>query len=233
MRVRNLLFSIIALAAVESDEAVAQDRVGFVVDGSWKDWGGFNEMDPWYDVVPDTNTTVDITRIGYGWGEYGPPDGEQRELFAFILRFVDPPFQASKPTTMELFFDVSMDRTFGESTPPWPKLRADYCIGVTGQDGGLTTEFHRRYTGSQWDITSGTDITELEIALSGQWLEGAIPWSALGDPAAPADPDSYLPLRFAVRVSQDTFHDYMPDGRVFEHGLTVVVPQSWGRIKSR
>lgn len=195
-------------------------------------------MDPWYDVVPDTNDTVDITRIGYGWGEYGPHDsdgGQRRELFAFILRFVAPPFQGSEPTTMELFFDLSMDRTFGELTPPWSDFRADYCIGVTGEDGRLTTEFHRRYVDSRWETTTGSDIAQLEIALSGRWLEGAIPWSALGDPAAPEDPDSYLPFRFAVRVSKGTFHDYMPkaDRGVFEHGLTIIDPQSWGRIKQR
>ena len=136
---------------------------------------------------------------------------------------------------MELFFDLSMDRTFGELTPPWPDFRADYCIGVTGQDGGLTTEFHRRYVDSRWESTTGSDISELEIALSGHWLEGAVPWSALGNPEAPADPESYLPFRFAFRVSQGTFHDYVPDAEwgVLEHGLTVVDPQSWGRIKQR
>ena len=236
MRVRNVLFSIMALVAVDGGQAVAQSRAGFVVDGDRSDWGGVNEYDPRYDVVPDTSLAVDIRVIGYGWGEYGPNDGqEKRELFAFILRFLAPPFQGSEPTTMELFFDLSKDRTFGELTPPWPDFRADYCIGVTGQDGGLTTEFHRRYVDSRWESTTGSDISELEIALSGRWLEGAIPWSALGDPAAPEDPESYLPFRFALKVSQGIFQDYMPnaDRGVFEHGLTIIDPHSWGRIKQR
>ena len=236
MRVRNLLFSIIALAAVAGDEAVAQNRAGFVVDGDHSDWGGGTEYDLRGDVVPDTSRAVDIRLIGYGWGEYGPNDGrEKRELFAFILRFMAPPFQGSEPTTMELFFDLSKDRTFGELTPPWPEFRADYCVGVTGQDGRLTTEFHRRYVDGQWETTTGSDIAQLESALSGRWLEGAVPWAALGNPKAPEpeDSDSYLPFRFAVRVSKGIFHDYMPDGRVFEHGLTVVVPHSWGEIKQR
>ncbi|MCY3735385.1 MAG: hypothetical protein OXG13_03225 [Gemmatimonadaceae bacterium] len=231
---RNLLFLVgIALAAIDGNEAVAQNRTTFVVDGGRDDWGGGAYGDPWYDVVPDTNSTADIGVFDYGWGEYGPLD-EKRELFAFLLGFVAPPFQGSEPTTMELFFDLSMDRTFGELTPPWSDFRADYCVGVTGQDGRLT-EFHRRYVGNKWDITSGTDIAQVEIALSGHWLEGAVPWSALGNPEAPADPDRYLPFRFAFRVSQGRFHDYVPNAEegVLEHGLTVVVPHSWGRIKQR
>ena len=92
--------------------------------------GGLNEYDPRGDVVPDTSRAVDIRVIGYGWGEFGPNDGREKcELFAFILRSMAPPFQGSDPTTVELFFDLSMDRTFGELTPPW-------VLGGPGPRGG-------------------------------------------------------------------------------------------------
>ena len=53
------------------------------------DWGGGSGFDQFHDVIPDTNSTVDIRRYGFGWGNYGDPKGERaplpRELFAFIL----------------------------------------------------------------------------------------------------------------------------------------------------
>ena len=236
MQVRNVLFSIIALAAITGDEAVAQDRFGFVVDGNPEEWGG-RGLDSIFDVVPDTNSTVDIGSFTYGYGEYwsdgfdAPPDS----LFAFLIFFLAPPFQGSEETTVELFFDVSMDRTFGELTGPWPEFRPDYVIGVTGSNGALTTEFRRRYVGGQWETTSGADIAEVKGALSGNWLEGAMSWSALGNPKPPADPDKHQPFHFAVRTTKGTLHDYVPDvdRGVFESWLTMVVPQSWGRIKQR
>ena len=237
MRVRNVLLSIIALAAVDgADVAVAQDRVGFVVDGNPKDWGG-RGLEHWHDVVPDTNSTVDVDTFTYGYGEYwsGGFDAPSENLFAFLISFLAPPFQGSEETTVELFFDVSRDRTFGELTPPWSDFRPDYVIGVTGSNGALTTEFHRRYVGGQWETTSGADISEVKVALSSDWLEGAITWPALGNPKVSADPDKGQPLHFAVRTTQGIYHDYVPnaDEGVFDHWLTIVIPQSWGRIKQR
>ena len=237
MRVRNVLFSIIAVAGVDGDLATAQDTSAFVVDGSPAEWGGLSGGNEWQDVVPDTNSTVDILAYGYGYGEYwrdGSPE-EKDELFAFIFEFLAPPFQGSEEMTVELFFDVSLDPTFGKLTGPWPDFRPDYCIGLTGQGGRLTTEFHRRYVGGQWETTSGADITEVEVALSGRYLEGAIPWSALGNPEAPTDPNKYLPFNYAFQATKGTYRDYVPNTEtgVFMDSITLVAPQSWGRIKQR
>ena len=208
MRIWNVLFLMGALAWGQgADVATAQDAVTFAVDGDNRDWGGGSGFDQFHDVTPDTNSTVDIRRYGNGWGEFGDPKGEMaplpRELFAFILGFLAPPFQDSEPTTVELFFDASIDPASGDLTPPWKEFRPDYRIGVTGQNGSLTTEFYRRYVGGQWETTTGSDITELEVALSGDWLEGAVPWAALGSPGGPAgNPDEELNFRWAFQVSK-------------------------------
>ena len=217
MRIWNLLFLMGALAGGQgADVATAQDAVTFAADGDPRDWGGF-DLERFHDVTPDTNSTVDIDAHGFGWGEFGDRKGVMaplpRELFVFIFGFLAPPFQGSDPTTVELFFDASVDPASGDLTPPWKEFRPDFRIGVTGQDGSLTTEFYRRYVGGQWETTTGADIAELEVALSGDWLEGAIPWAALGSPGGgpEADPEEDLWFRWAVQVSKGTYREYLPD----------------------
>ena len=244
MRVRNLLLSIIALAAVHGAEvATAQNLVTFTVDGDWRDWSEWGPTGPddYHDVTPDTNSTVDIVAYEYGYGKYGPIGDNappQRELFAFIFEFLAPPFQGSDPTTVDLFFDVSPDTTFGDRTSPWePKgFRPDYRFTVTGQGGRLTRESYRRYTGGQWNApTEGADITELEVALSGKFLEGAIPWTAVGSPAPDAGPDKpeVRTYAWAAEVSKGTYREYVPDvPYFFSHYLTAVESLPWGMVKN-
>ena len=83
---------------------------------------------------------------------------------------------------MELFFDVSADSALGEAQPPWVDFLPEYRIEIAGQDGQPTREIHRRLVGGEWAVTEGEDIPEVEVALSGEWLEGAVPWPALGNP---------------------------------------------------
>ena len=242
MRMQRVLFLVGAAAALGlgGDVATAQDP--FVVDGDWRDWPGVGGPGLYYDafedVTPDTNSTVDV--IGYsfeGWDPLHPP---KPGYFLLLFEFWAPPFQGSVPTTVDLFFDVSPDTTFGDPTPPWRLFRPDYRLTVTGQDGRLTSEAHRRYTGGRWQApTEGADIPELEVALSGQWLEGAIAWSALGgDPPRPED--EFMPqvrtYSWAVQVSQGPYRDYVPDDLPRDDPimiyLTTVEAQSWGRVKS-
>ena len=117
MRAGNvlLLLSAVVTLALGAQVAMAQDRLTFTVDGDWQDWNYVSALDWPYDVTPDTNRTVDIRRYAYGWGEYGPRGDNappRRELFAFIFRFADPPFQGSDTTKVDLYFDVP-------PTPPW------------------------------------------------------------------------------------------------------------------
>lgn len=240
MRVRNLLFLMAGVALTDGDVAIAQ--TAFAVDGDWRDWGRWpDEFDRSRDVIPDTNSTVDIRRYEIGGNLYRAEQGYQ---YTFILRFMAPPFQGTEETTVEWLFDVSPDTTHGELASPWRGFRPDYRIGVTGRDGALTKEFHLRWAGGQWDATEGTDIAELKIALSGQWLEGAIPWSALGNPVMledlPAEGGHYN-FKWGLRVSKGMFRDYVPDDsqqnpwRPFGgHGYawpTDMGRESWGSIK--
>ena len=244
MRVRNLLFLVGVAAALGlgGDQATAQHRFDpFVVDGDWRDWGHLGSTDALKDVIPDTNSTVDIVAYSYAGvdpleGEYSPKPGH----FVFIFEFWAPPFQGSDPTMVDLYFDVSPDTTFGDPTPPWRLFRPDYRLTVTGQDGRLTTESHRRYTGGRWQApTEGADIPELEVALSGQWLEGTIAWSALGGDL-PRPEDGTMPqvrtYSWAVQVSKGPYRDYVPDDlprdEPFMEYLTTVEARSWGKMKT-
>ena len=83
MRVRNVLFSIIALAAVNGADPAMGQKGNFVVDGDPGDWaGGPSRQDEYADVVPDTNSTVDV--IGF---EFGSADvfNVSDTLFTFLF----------------------------------------------------------------------------------------------------------------------------------------------------
>ena len=77
---------------------------------------------------------------------------------------------------MELSFDVSQDFTYGAQMQlPWDDFRPDYVVGVTGSSGDLKKEFYGKYADGEWKKKEGADIPGVEVALSGLWLEGAIP----------------------------------------------------------
>ena len=244
MRTKTFQLMLTALLAlVLTGSASAQDAVNFVVDGDLREWG-VGRFDGRHDVVPDTNSTVDIRGFEFCGscpfhlnGISEAPD----TLFAFFLRFLAPPFQDAEETTVELFFDVSVGATYGAPQPSWTDFRPDYVFGVTGKDGALTKEFYWRHTGSEWVKKEGADIAELEVALSGKYLEGAVDWKLLDVP------DTDLPIKEiemfnqkkAVQVSKGAFRDYVPDsgqppldGSIFSFN-TNVEPASWGRIKAR
>lgn len=238
MRAWNLLFLVAAVVLSPSADVAAQDFFTFTVDGDPEDWGGDPRyFDTAFDVTPDTNSTVDIRRYGFGYGMYGPREENApplRELWAFMFKFLASPFQGSEPTTVDLFFDVSAvsdDPTFGEPTPPWEDFRPEYHVTVTGQDGRLTMESYRRYIGGQWGTpTEGTDISEVEVALSGLYLEGAILWSALGSPNP--DPMERWTFSWAAQVSKGTYRDYVPrNGHPMTRDFTTVEPMPWGKVK--
>ncbi|MCY3737649.1 MAG: hypothetical protein OXG13_14675 [Gemmatimonadaceae bacterium] len=235
MRVRNVLFLMGAMALGQgADVARAQDPGRFVVDGDPQEWFGLNSFDTAFDVVPDTNSTVDLD--SYGIGGFGGSG-------AFIFRFLAPPFQGSDTTTVQLFYDVSNDSAFGALVPPWPDwFRADYAFGVSGSNGALTQEFYWSWTGSAWEKKEGADIPELEVALSGEYLEGAFPVSNVGWPPSPPMVDAetgweYARLWWAVQVSKGEYRDYLPDLSRGPYGddriWTDVDLQSWGEIKTR
>ena len=150
----NMLFGSVCaiMSGYGTDTAHAQDTWEFVVDGDWGDWGrgGPSEGDEFYDVTPDTNSSIDIITYGYGLGSFrgdGASGPEDRELFVFIFRFLEDPFRDSTQTSVELFFDVSADSTLGEATPPWVGFLPDYRIEIVGRNGGLTKEIYAVLSG--------------------------------------------------------------------------------------
>ena len=222
----NTLSVLACLLGYGATGAGAQDASSFVVDGDWRDWGGGGpgEGDELYDVAPDSNNTIDIITYAYGHGSFG-----ERQLFTFIFRFLEAPFQGSSDTSVQLFFDVSADTTQGEAQPPWVGFLPEYQIEIVGRDGGLTRQIHRRLAGDEWVVSEGEDIAEVEAALSGEWLEGAVPWPALGDPGTTAEEEErgYWHFKWTVRTGQDGSHDYVPDGTSYP-GVTVGVPWEGG-----
>ena len=212
--------------------------------------GGGGRLDPPFDVVPDTNSTVDV--INYRWFPFMLYfEGDTTiiatdTLTVFFAKFLAAPFQGSEETTVELFFDVSQDTTYGAPQPPWSNFRPDYVIGVSGSNGALTKKFYWRHTGSGWEKKEGADIPELKVALSpsGQYryLEGAIPWRGfldIPDVSVPIEELEYINYQVALRVSKGRFRDYAPDvtqgpeGGHYRRNPTNVEPESWGRIKGR
>lgn len=247
MRVHNVLFTILAMAAV--DTAQAQDPLNFKVDGDPMDWRSLANRDERSDVVPDTNSTVDLRGYEFGGGRIFHLSGEDSAdtLFTFLFDFIAAPFQGAEETTVEIFFDLSVSDTYGVEQGPWSGFRPDYVVGVTGSNGALTKEFYWRWTGRAWDKSEGADIPELEVALrsedAGGWLEGALDWKRLDIP----DTDrphwelkgAYNSLK-AVRVSKGEFRDYVPDSdqppletSTLPPGPTDIEGDSWGRIKGQ
>lgn len=238
------LLGLVWVLGPAADGALGQDRSGFVVDGDWRDWGrsGPGEGDEFFDVAPDSNGSIDIITYAYGTGSF-ERGGEVEQLFAFIFRFLEPPFQGDTRTSVELFFDVSADSTLGEAQPPWVDFLPEYRIEIAGQGGRPTREIHRRLVGGEWTVTEGGDIPEVEAALSGEWLEGAVPWQALGNPGTTEEEGErgYWYFQWTVRAGQDGSHDYVPDGTSYPdvpwgpmggRVSTMVSPGAWGGIKN-
>ncbi len=221
------------------DVALAQNQ--FVVDGDRRDWATGEYLDSFFDVIPDSNNSIDIISYAAVEDYSGHIKREGREFY-FLLRFLEPPFQDTTTTSVELFFDVSADSTFGEPTPPWVDFLPDYRIEIIGRNGGLTQEIYRRLVGDQWVATKGENLSEVEAAHSGQYLEGAIPWAALGNPGDTEEEKErgYFYFKWAIKTTQDGSHDYLPDGDNLQFpwspmGGTIVYTsvelRSWGWIK--
>ena len=202
MRVRNVLFSIIALAVVGGADLAMGQKGNFAVDGDPGDWGGPDHFDDRQDVVPDTNSTVDLR--GYSLRGATIFRAGADTLVTFLFQFLAPPFQGTEETTVEIFFDMSESDSYGVPQEPWTDFRPDYVIGVTGSNGVLTKEFYWRYTGTGWDKKEGADIPEVDIAFATRYLEGAWDWKLLDIPDTDRhhlQVDSYNQLK-AVRVSK-------------------------------
>ena len=219
----NMLFGLVLalLLGYREDAALAQEwsYVEDVVDEDWRDWGrgGPSSYDGYQDVTPNANNSIDIRSYDFSLGgDFSREDANGRTVyeppFRFIFKFLEPPFQDSTQTSVELFFDVSADSTFGEATPPWVNFLPDYRIEIVGQNGRLTKEVYRRWIGDQWVVTEGEDLSEVEVALSDQWLEGAISWAALGNPGTTEEEikRGYY-FKWTVKTTQDGSHDYLPD----------------------
>ena len=242
--VRSMLFGLIFALVWSNGQEVAFARDPFVVDGDWRDWPLSSSLDAAFDVVPDTNSSIDVITIAAEEDFTGELFRNGREFY-FLLKFLAPPFQDTTATSVEFFFDVSADSTFGEAAPPWVDFLPDYRVEIIGENGDLTQELHRRFDGTRWVVTQGEDLSEVEAAHSGHFLEGAIPWAALGNPGDTQEEieRGYFYFKWAFKTAQGGSYDYAPDqdfylpwgyysgfgsGKIY----TIVGPRSWGRIKS-
>lgn len=205
----------------------------FIVDGDPMDWGALDRFDEYADVVPDTNSTVDLLGCSLrGGGVFAGGD----TLFTFLFQFAAPPFQGADETTVEIFFDLSHSDSYGVEQGPWSDFRPDYVVGVTGSNGALTKEFYWRYTGSAWDKKEEADIPQVDMAFATRYLEGALDWKLLDIP----DTDvPYYELRGAynqlkaVRVSKGVYRDFLPNGdqALSEQTLPSVDPDCYSRYR--
>ena len=240
---RPVFFALIfAFIAGHGQDAAFAQRTVFVVDGDKRDWGTGEYFDSFFDVAPDSNNSIDIISF-IGEEDHNDVLFREGREFYFLLRFLEPPFQDNATTSVEFFFDVSADSTLGQAMPPWVDFLPDYRIEIIGRNGGLTQEVYHRLAGDQWVVTAGEDLDEVEAAHSGQWLEGAIPWAALGNPGDSEEEKKrgYFHFKWAVRTTQSGSHDYVPDGDDLPFpwspmggtiAYTSVQPRSWGRIKT-
>ena len=235
MRTKTLQLMLTALLGLTlATPALAQNSGNFTVDGDPMEWS-LLRFDERNDVVPDTNSTVDLR--GYSFGDASVYAGGDT-LFTFLFQFRAPPFQGAEETTVEIFFDMSHSDSYGVAQGPWSDFRPDYVIGVTGSNGALTKEFYWRYSGSGWDKKEGADIPEVDIAFGTRYLEGAWDWKLLDIPDTDRhhlEVDSYNQLK-AVRVSKGVFRDYVPNDDYALRGQilpSAVEPDTWGRVKSR
>ena len=234
MRTRTVQPMLTALTALLLAGPATAQGGNFTVDGDPMDWGGVCCYDERHDVVPDTNSTVDLRGYEIGGGRIFGAD----TLFTFLFQFRAPPFQGTEETTVEIFVDLSVSDTYGVEQGPWSDFRPDYVIGVTGSNGALTKEFYWRYTGSAWDKKEGADIPELDVAFATRYLEGALDWKRLDIP----DTDRpYYEVKSrnsyrAVRVSKGVFRDYVPDSdqplRKVRILPSAVESDTWGGIKN-
>ena len=234
MRTKTLQPMLTALTALLLAGPATAQGGNFTVDGDPMDWGGMCCFDERNDVVPDTNSAVDLRGYEIGGGRIFGGD----TLFTFLFQFRAPLFQGTEETTVEIFVDLSESDTYGVEQGPWSDFRPDYVIGVTGSNGALTKEFYWRYTGSAWDKKEGADIPELDVAFATRYLEGALDWKRLDIP----DTDRpYYEVKSrnsyrAVRVSKGVFRDYVPDSdqplRKVRILPTAVESDTWGGIKN-
>ena len=218
MRTKTLQLILTALLGLTlATPVLAQNSGNFTVDGDPMEWSGLR-FDERNDVVPDTNSTVDLR--GYSFGDASVYTGGDT-LITFLFQFRAPPFQGAEETTVEIFFDLSESDSYGVAQGPWSDFRPDYVIGVTGSNGALTKEFYwREYTGSGWDKKEGADIPEVDIAFATRYLEGALDWKRLDIPDTDRpyyeveSSEQHRQLK-AVRVSKggDAFRDYLPTWR--------------------
>ena len=262
---RRLCVMIAGILWLAQGEGLAQQRLGFTVDGDPEDWGGnAGGFTARYNMQPVQINSIDIAAYDLNIGVFyrdvqdketrrplvrqAPPVNPYWE-FVFLLRFLNPVFQDSAKSSVEVLFDVDADKDQGESIPPWVEFRPDYRFQVIGQEGRITQEIYHVWNGARWIERAGDDIPEFQAASSGRFLEGSIPWPAIGQPVLerhdPGTTERFI-VKFAFRSRQGEAVDFLPyadeiqlpgikgEWHPFQMDLilfTNITPFSWGRVK--
>ena len=219
MRVRIVLFSILALGAIDGpDMAMGQNRSTFTVDGDPMDWGGeWTRSDEYADVIPDYQQHRRPSRLLVAAVEriFYPRGAEPDTLVTFLFQFVAPALPGRRGDD-----GGNLLRLVGERhLRRWRSLRGPTSGRTTWSESPAATAPSRRsstgaHTGSGWDKKEGADIPELDIAFATRYLEGAMYWQLLDIPDTDRphyEVESYNSTK-AVRVSKGAFRDYAPNG---------------------
>jgi hypothetical protein len=246
------LWTLLAALLLCAGATRAQTRIGFVVDGDYRDWLGgssHERLDAHGDVTPEQIADIDIITYGKGLGAFfrdtkdanaaldalgGHVSGvTEYWRFVFIMKFGGDPFSGSVESSVEVLFDMEPGSGLGEPALPWEGFRPDYRLEITGKDGTITQELLHRWDGSRWVTTAARDLTEVESAISGHYLEGSVLWSAIGNRKDAITGLDYFVYHWAIRATQGVASDTVPDTVPREDGVVTAIDRSsWGSVKA-
>lgn len=254
--IRNPLacgIAVLLTMAIVASPVLADYYYNIVIDGNpWADpdWLPSAATDKAFDVAPEQVGSIDLQGYSSKVGHIRPTtaagvDSLRRLIqergggpsdiveFVFWLQFVEPVFQDSVESRVDLLFDVKPDRAFGQVMDQWTNLRPDGRVSIFGRNGRITQVTRDVWDGNQWVNTAkGLTVPGVKLAFMDVFIEGDITYEALGSPRANDAREMYF--GWAVVTTQGDNHDYVPktvDGKAPFNVFTAVEPSTWGQVK--
>jgi hypothetical protein len=246
----RLTLLVLAALWISIGVAAAQNWTGFVVDGDPRDWRGSHDMpDLIFDVVPTRNLSIDMrnasTVFGEIYADFDERDAARETLkghsglvndywkFVYLVELYGEPFSGSEESSVELLIDMHPDLDNRNPEPDYSTFSPDYRIEITGKDGSITQERLHRWEGGRWQTREGNDLPDIESAVSGNHLEGSVPWSSIGGRRESPPGEDYFFLTWSFRASQGDAFDIIPDDKPRMGAVipTSIDEQTWGGVK--